>query len=57
QALREALRRRDRRLGTEHLLLGLLRPPVGAVPRLLDRLDVEPERLAALVQVEAAARG
>ncbi|HUR85263.1 MAG TPA: Clp protease N-terminal domain-containing protein [Solirubrobacteraceae bacterium] len=55
-ALREALRRRDRRLGTEHLLLGLLREPAATLRRILSRLDVEPERLAALVQVEAAAR-
>jgi ATP-dependent Clp protease ATP-binding subunit ClpA len=55
-ALHEALRRRDRRLGTEHLLLGVLRPPAATVRRVLSRLDVEPERLAALVQVEAAAR-
>jgi ATP-dependent Clp protease ATP-binding subunit ClpA len=55
-ALHEALLRRDRRLGTEHLLLGVLRPPAATVRRVLSRLDVEPERLAALVQVEAAAR-
>jgi len=56
RSLREALRRRDRRVGTEHLLLGVLRPPAATVRRVLSRLDVEPERLAALVQVEAAAR-
>jgi ATP-dependent Clp protease ATP-binding subunit ClpC len=56
RALREASRRRLRRLGTEHLLLGLLRPPSATVRRLLARRDVQPERLAALVQVEAAAR-
>ena len=55
-ALQEAVRRRDRRLGTEHLLLGVLRPPAATVRRVLSRLDVDPERLAALVQVEAAAR-
>ncbi|HEY0343605.1 MAG TPA: Clp protease N-terminal domain-containing protein [Solirubrobacteraceae bacterium] len=55
RALHEALRRRDRRLGTQHLLLGVLRPPAATVRRVLLRLDVEPERLAALVQVEAAA--
>jgi ATP-dependent Clp protease ATP-binding subunit ClpA len=55
-ALHEALRRRDRRLGTQHLLLGVLRPPAATVRRVLLRLDVEPERLAALVQVEAAAQ-
>jgi ATP-dependent Clp protease ATP-binding subunit ClpA len=56
RALREASRRRLRRVGTEHLLLGLLRPPAATVRRILSRLDIEPERLAALVQVEAAAR-
>ena len=55
-ALRAALRRRDRRLGTEHLLLGLLREPAATLRRVLARVDVDPERLAALVQVEAAAR-
>jgi hypothetical protein len=33
----------------------VLRPPAATVRRVLLRLDVEPERLAALVQVEAAA--
>jgi ATP-dependent Clp protease ATP-binding subunit ClpB len=56
RALRVAARQRSRRLGTEHLLLGLLHPPPATVGRVLARLDVEPERLAALVQVEAAAR-
>jgi ATP-dependent Clp protease ATP-binding subunit ClpA len=55
-ALQEAVSRRDRRLDTEHLLLGVLRPPAATVRRVLFRLDVDPERLAALVQVEAAAR-
>jgi ATP-dependent Clp protease ATP-binding subunit ClpA len=55
-SLREAVRRRDRRLDTEHVLLGLLRPPAATLRRVLARLDVDPERLAALVQVEAAAR-
>ena len=56
-ALREAVSRHDRRLGTEHVLLGLLRPPAPTLARVLTRLDVEPERLAALVQVEVAAGG
>lgn len=56
RALREAARRRARRLGTEHLLLGLLSPPPATVGRVLERLDVTPLRLIALVQVEAAAR-
>ena len=58
RALREAAHRRSRRLGPEHLLLGLLRPrPPATVGRVLARLDVYPERLAALVQFVAAARG
>jgi ATP-dependent Clp protease ATP-binding subunit ClpA len=55
QALHEAVRRGDRRLGTEHVLLGVLRNPAATVARVLARLDIDPERLAALVQVEAAA--
>lgn len=54
-ALREALRSGDRRLGSEHVLLGALRPPGPTLARVLARHDVEPERLAALVQVEVAA--
>jgi ATP-dependent Clp protease ATP-binding subunit ClpA len=56
QALQEAVRRGARRLGTEHVLLGLLHPPAVGLWRLLVALDVAPERLAALVQVEMAAR-
>jgi ATP-dependent Clp protease ATP-binding subunit ClpC len=55
QSLRTAIRHNARRIGTEHLLLGLLEPPAVAVRRVLATLDVEPERLAALVQVEMAA--
>jgi ATP-dependent Clp protease ATP-binding subunit ClpA len=54
-ALREAVRGGDRRLGTEHVLLGALRPPGPTLARVLARHDVAPERLAALVQVEVAA--
>ena len=55
RALREALRRGDRRIATEHVLLGVLRPPAATVARVLARLEVDPERLAALVQLESAA--
>jgi len=55
RSLRQAVSRGERRLGAEHLLLGLLDPPPASVARLLARLDVEPGRLAALVQVEMAA--
>ncbi|HEY1538505.1 MAG TPA: Clp protease N-terminal domain-containing protein [Solirubrobacteraceae bacterium] len=53
-ALVHAQRRGARRLGTAHLLLGLLDPPAAGVARVLERLDVPPRRLAALVQVELA---
>jgi ATP-dependent Clp protease ATP-binding subunit ClpA len=55
RAVRAAADRGDRRLGTEHLLLGLLDPPAFILGRVLAALDVEPERLTALVQVEMAA--
>ena len=55
QALREAGRRNDRRLGAEHVLLGVLHAPSPTLVRVLTRLDVEPGRLAALVDVEVAA--
>ena len=55
RSVQAAARRGERRLGSEHLLLGLLDPPAVSLRRVLARLDVEPERLAALVQVETAA--
>ena len=55
RSVQAAARRGERRLGTEHLLLGLLDPPAVSLRRVLARLDVEPGRLAALVQVETAA--
>jgi ATP-dependent Clp protease ATP-binding subunit ClpA len=55
QALQHAVRRGERRLGGEHVLLGLIDPPAVSVGRVLARLDVEPQRLAELVQVEMAA--
>ena len=55
QALRQAVRRGERRIGSEHLLLGLLEPPAVSVYRVLGRLDVPVQRLAALLQVELAA--
>jgi ATP-dependent Clp protease ATP-binding subunit ClpA len=56
RSLREAVARGDRRIGAEHLLLGLLDAPAVSVGRLLARLEVEPRRLAALLQVEMASR-
>jgi ATP-dependent Clp protease ATP-binding subunit ClpA len=55
RALRAAVRGGGRHIGTEHLLLGLLDEPAPAVSRVLAALDVQPARLAALVQVEMAA--
>jgi ATP-dependent Clp protease ATP-binding subunit ClpA len=55
QALREAVRRHERRLGAEHVLLGTLHAPSPTLGRVLARLDVEPARLAELVEVEIAA--
>ncbi|MEA2194759.1 MAG: hypothetical protein QOG42_1193 [Solirubrobacteraceae bacterium] len=55
QALREAVRRRERRLGVEHVLLGTLHAPSPTLARVLARLDVAPARLAALVEIEVAA--
>lgn len=55
RAMRATVARGRRRLGSEHLLLGLLHPSVVGVRRILARLDVEPSRLQALVEVEIAA--
>ncbi|HVF78735.1 MAG TPA: Clp protease N-terminal domain-containing protein [Solirubrobacteraceae bacterium] len=54
QAMREAVQRGERKLGPEHVLLGALRPPAPTLARVLARLDVEPQRLAALVELELA---
>lgn len=45
RALEEALRLRDNRIGTEHVLLGLARDEHGAAVRLLGRLGVSPGAL------------
>ena len=55
QALREATGRNERRIGSQHMLLGVLHAPSPTLTRVLARLGVEPARLAALVEVEAAA--
>jgi len=55
QSLREAMSRNERRLGSEHVLLGALHAPSPTLARVLARLDLEPQRLAALVEVEVAA--
>ena len=56
RSLREAVARGDRRIGTEHLLLGLLDTPAVTVARLLTRLDARTWRLEAPVPVELASR-
>jgi len=45
RALREAARLRDNHLGTEHVLLGILRNEDGTAVRMLARLGVSPEML------------
>lgn len=57
QAVREAARRSGRRIGAEHVLLGALHAPSPTLTRVLQRLGVEPTRLAALLEVEVAAAG
>jgi len=45
RALVEAKRRGDRRIGSEHILLGLLRAEHGTVPRILDAEGIDPDEL------------
>jgi ATP-dependent Clp protease ATP-binding subunit ClpC len=45
QALREAVRLKDNRIGAEHVLLGVLRNDDGTAVRMLGRLGVSPEAL------------
>jgi ATP-dependent Clp protease ATP-binding subunit ClpC len=45
RALKEAVRLRDNHLGTEHVLLGILRNDDGTAVRMLARLGVSPEML------------
>lgn len=42
QALAEALRMDDNHIGTEHILLGILRNEYGTAVRILDRLGIPP---------------
>ena len=44
-ALREAVRLRNNRIGTEHVLLGILRNTDGTAVRMLAGMDVSPEAL------------
>lgn len=50
--LRETLALRDRRIGTEHLLLGLLRSDDRVTRTLLEHLDLDPGRVRDLVLAE-----
>lgn len=45
QALKEAVRVRNNRIGTEHVLLGILRNTDGTAVRMLARMGVSPEAL------------
>jgi ATP-dependent Clp protease ATP-binding subunit ClpC len=45
QALREAVRLRNSRIGTEHVLLGILRDKDGTAARMLAGMGVSPEAL------------
>jgi ATP-dependent Clp protease ATP-binding subunit ClpA len=45
QALKEAVRLRDGRIGTEHVLLGILGNEDGTAVRMLGRLGISPEML------------
>lgn len=45
QALREAVRLRNSRIGTEHVLLGILRNRDGTAARMLANMGVSPEAL------------
>jgi ATP-dependent Clp protease ATP-binding subunit ClpA len=47
QSLREAVRLRDNRFGTEHILLGMLRNEDRTAVRMLARMGVSPEALEA----------
>jgi ATP-dependent Clp protease ATP-binding subunit ClpA len=47
RALVEAKRRGDRKIGSEHILLGLLRAEHGAVPRILAAEGIERDELTA----------
>jgi ATP-dependent Clp protease ATP-binding subunit ClpC len=58
RALREAVRLRDNHIGTEHVLLGILRNEDGTVVRMLARLGVSPQRLEdRLFELRARAAG
>ncbi len=56
-AQEEATRRgQQQQVDAEHLLLALLSPTEGLVPRLLKRLDADPEQIAAAIERELSQR-
>lgn len=53
QSLRETVRRGDRRLGVEHLLLALVGRPDGGAARTLERLGTSSETIRRLLEARA----
>ena len=56
-SLREAMNLRHNHIGTEHILLGLMREAGGTAMRILERHDIDPERTRAALVEESATRG
>jgi len=55
RALKAAMERKDRRIGAEHVLLGVLRAEAGTVPRLLAAEGIDRDELAARVGAQGPA--
>jgi hypothetical protein len=53
QSLRETVRRADRHLGVQHLLLALLGQPEGGAARTLERLGTSAERIRRMLEARA----
>jgi hypothetical protein len=54
RSLRVSLERADRRIGTGHVLIGLLRAEAGTVPRVLEAAGVDRFDLTVAVERELA---
>lgn len=54
RALKAAAERKDRRLGSEHVLLGVLRAEAGTVPRVLAAEGLERDAIAARLEKQLA---
>lgn len=54
-ALREAIRLRDRHIGTEHILAGILRSPDNRACLLMMERDISPESLRSVLETEIRA--